>query len=246
MPDVVLRNDLDRNPREKAYFCPRVLCPSAPRLCRIATAPAAHDQVPAASHPRSVRRSSVDRTPVRAAHALDATAAVEAAPKPYLARSREFWSDVSERELRSGVKLTTTAPAALIRLSPQGGAGAALDPAGVLIRSRGKNLRADEASAAVADTKALRSAGMDVPAGTLAFRLSPSGGQGELEIAAPHAQGRYLVHVFDPNSTVVLGFAADRDTVLVGSTITFRAGIDGRNLKHASGLVTHRTATAQI
>jgi hypothetical protein len=45
------------------------------------------------------------------------------------------------------------------------------------------------------------------------------------------------VHVFDPNSTVVLGFSADRDTVLVGSTITFRANIAGRALKHASGLV---------
>ena len=199
-------------------------------------APAAHDQVPAAlAHGQGI--AALDHTPVSVSHALDASAAIQA-PKPYVAQSREFWSDVGESELRAGVKLTTTAPAALIRLSPQGGAGAALGPAGVLIRSSGKNLRADEASTAVADTQALRNAGMDAPAGTLAFRLAPASGQGEIEIAAPHAQGRYLVHVFDPGSTVVLGFAADRDTVLVGSTITFRAGIDGHDLKHASGIVT--------
>ena len=201
-------------------------------------APGAHDQVPAAlAHTSTPGASGLERTPVRMSHALDASVAIETAPKPYLAQSREFWSDVGESELRAGVKFTTTAPGALIRLSPQGGAGAALDPAGVLIRSNGKNLRADEAGAA-ADTRALRAAGMDVTEGTLAMRLSPAVGQGQLEIAAPHAQGRYLVHVFDPNSAVVLGFSADHDTVLVGSTITFRASIDGRNLNHASGLVT--------
>jgi len=201
-------------------------------------APGAHDQVPAAlAHTSAPGASGLERTPVRMSHALDASVAIETAPKPYLAQSREFWSDVGESELRAGVKFTTTAPGALIRLSPQGGAGAALDPAGVLIRGSGKNLRADEAGTA-ADTKALRAAGMDVTEGTLAMRLSPAVGQGQLEIAAPHAQGRYLVHVFDPNSAVVLGFSADHDTVLVGSTITFRASIDGRNLNHASGLVT--------
>jgi hypothetical protein len=201
-------------------------------------APGAHDQIPAAlAHTQAPGASALERTPVRVSHALDASATIDLTTKPYLAQSREFWSDVGESELRGGVKFTTTAPGALIRLSPQGGAGAALDPAGVLIRSSGKNLRADEAGAA-ADTKALRAAGMDVTEGTLAMRLSPTVGQGQLEIAAPHAQGRYLVHVFDPNSAVVLGFGADHDTVLVGSTITFRAGIDGRELKHASGLVT--------
>jgi hypothetical protein len=199
-------------------------------------APAAHDQVPAAlAHAQTPGSAALDRVPVRVSHALDSTQAIEAAPKPFIAQSREFWVDVGATELRGGVKLHTTAPGALIRLSPQGGAGAALDPAGVLIRGNGNSLRADEASAAIANTSALRSAGMDVPAGTLALRLSPAAGSGELEIAAPHAQGRYLVHVLDHDSTLVLGFGADRDTVLVGSTITFRATLTG--LKLASGLV---------
>jgi len=199
--------------------------------------PGAQDQVPAAlTHAQASGAAGLDRTPVRVSHALDAAQAIDSAPKPFVAQSREFWSDVGATELRTGVKLHTTAPGALIRLSPQGGASAALDPAGVLIRNRGKTLRAVEASLAVADTKPLRSAGMDVPTGTLVLRLAPAAGSGEMEITAAHAQGRYLVHVLDAGSTLVLGFGADRDTVLVGSTITFRATSTG--LKLASGLVT--------
>jgi hypothetical protein len=201
-------------------------------------APGVHDQVPAALV-RTVTpgAAALERAPVQVSHPLDANQTINA-PQPFVAQSREFWSDVGETELRGSVKLNITSPGAVIRLSPQRGAGAALDPAGVLIRSGGKQLRADEASAAIADTKALRSAGMDVPSGSLAFRLAPTLARGEIEIAAPHAQGRYLLHVFEPNSAVVLGFTADRDTVLVGSTITFHVNLVGRDLRHASGLVT--------
>jgi len=202
-------------------------------------APGAHDQVPSAlAHVQASGASALERVPVNVAHALDAAQTIDSTPEPFRAQSREFWSEVGENELRSGVKFNTTAPGALIRLSPQGGAGAALDPAGVLIRSGGKTVRADSGDAAVADTKALRSAGMDVTEGTLAMRLSPALRSGELEIAAAHARGRYLVHVFDANSAVVLDFSADRDSVLIGTPITFRADSKDRHLQHASGLVT--------
>ena len=201
-------------------------------------APAAHDQIPAALlRVREPSAAMLDHAPVYVSHALDKTQPLETA-KPFLAQSREFWSDVDGSDLRAGFKFTTTAPGALIRLSPQKGASAALDPASVSILHGGRSLRADAASAAVADTQDLRSAGMDVPEGTLALRLSPSVGQGNIAIAAPHAQGRYLVHVFDAKSQVVLDFAADHDTVLVGATIAFRASIHGRAVRIASGLVT--------
>jgi hypothetical protein len=199
-------------------------------------APGAHDQVPAVLV-RTSTPAALDRTTVHIAHALDSTLTV-AAQEPYEARSREFWTDVGAQELRNGIRLTTTAPAALIRLSPQRGATTALDPAGVLIRHGGRTLGTNQASSAVADTAALRSAGMDVPDGTVAFRLAPTLGSGQWELAAPHAQGRYLVHVLDAGSAVELRFAADRDTVLVGSPVTFRAALPGSDLQHASGLVT--------
>jgi hypothetical protein len=197
-----------------------------------------HDQVPTRLTAMPTHAADgLDRNPVHVSHAIDAAQAL-GAPTPYVAQSREYWSDVGETELRGGVRFITTAPGALVRLSPQGGSGAALDPAGILIRHRGTSLRGDVASSAVADTKALRAAGMDVPAGTLVLRLAPTTGRGEMEITAPQAQGRYLLHVFEPDSQLVLGFTADRDTVLVGSTITFHAHLAGAGLKLASGLVT--------
>jgi len=207
-------------------------------------APGAQDQVPATlAAPRAkAMPAALDRKPVSVSQPLDGKASLDAAPAPYVAQSREFWSDVGETELRAGVKFTTTAPGALVRLSPHGGTGAALDPAGVLVRANGKTLSANDASTAVADAKALRSAGMAVPDGTLVLRLAATGASGEVEIAAPHAQGRYLVHVFEPASTLVLALSADRDTVLAGTAIAFVArladGANPRALKLASGLVT--------
>jgi hypothetical protein len=223
-------------------------------LCAVATSAAAapsvsllspgvRDQVPsglvATVQTKSLAATAaLDHASVQISHALDGTKALDAAPKPFVAQSREFWSDVGESELRAGVKLTTSAPGALIRLSPQGGAAAGLDPAGVLIRSDGRTLTANDASTAVADAKALRSAGMDVTDGSLAFRLAAATGSGEMEIVAPHAQGRYLVHVFEPDSALVLNLNADRDTTLVGGTVRFRAALASGALALASGLVT--------
>jgi hypothetical protein len=220
-----------------------VLAASAAQAASL-LAPGAQDQVPSrlAVQAKALPSTALDRTPVHVSHALDGTQALDVAPKAFVAQSREFWSEVGETELRAGVKVTTTAPGALIRLSPQGGSTAALDPAGVLVRANGRTLSANEASSAVADAKSLRSAGMVVTDGTLAFRLAAASGSGEVEIAAAHAQGRYLVHVFEPDSTLVLSLAADRDTTLAGSAITFRAALtDGnaaRALRLASGLVT--------
>ena len=222
-------------------------------LCAIATsaaaapstsllAPGARDQVPmtlvAAAQSKSLATVALDHAPVQVSHALDGAKTLDAAPQPFVAQSREFWSEVGETELRSGIKITTSAPGALIRLSPQGGAAASLDPAGVLIRSNGRTLTATAASTTVADAKALHSAGMDVPDGSLAFRLAAATGSGEMQIVAAHAQGRYLVHVFEPDSLVVLSLAADHDTTLVGGTVRFHAAFANGSLALASGIVT--------
>src|SRR5262249_32247313 len=92
----------------------------------------AQDQVPAAliAHAPAVAAAALtlDRTPVHLAHALDAAATLEPNPQPFRAASREFWSVVDADQLRAGMRLTTSAPGALIRLSPQDGTAAALDP----------------------------------------------------------------------------------------------------------------------
>jgi len=223
----------------KNYICVLVVAALSASAQAASLLPAgANDQVPtalAAPHAKALT-ATLDRVPVRVSHALDSKSALDTAPAPYAAQSREFWSDVGETELRSGVRFNTTAPGAVVRLSPQCCANAALYPAGGLVRANGRTLSAGEASMAVADAKALRSAGMAVPEGTLAFRLAGAT-SGEVEIAAPHAQGRYLVHVFEPASALVLSLTADRDTVLAGTRLTFRTGVTGANLKLASGIV---------
>jgi hypothetical protein len=197
-----------------------------------------NDQVPATllDTPGKNAASMLERMPLQTSHAIDSRQVLDS-PAPYVAQSREYWSEIGETELHAGAKIVTTAPGALVRLSPLDGAGAALDPAGISLRAHGSSMRADAASSAIADTRALRAAGMDVPAGTLVLRLAPMLGSGSMEISAPHAHGRYLMHVFDPDSTLVLGFRADRDTVLVGTTITFHTTLAGAGLQIASGLV---------
>jgi hypothetical protein len=238
------------------YLCILMLCAGSASVSAVAAssslllAPSANDQVPpalgeiapVASQARAAAASALDHQPAQISWALESSKILDAAPTPFVQQSREFWTDVSQTELRGGIKFTTSSAGALIRLSPQGGNAGGLDPAGILIRRNGSTLSANVASSTVADTRALRSAGMEVTDGSLAFRLAPSGGSGEVEIAAPNAQGRYLVHVFEPDSAFVLSLSADRDTVLVGNKVTFHAALkDGgiaRALALASGIVT--------
>ncbi|MEO8802275.1 MAG: DUF4785 domain-containing protein [Rudaea sp.] len=214
-------------------------------------APGAHDQVPthviapvqakALASPAHAA-ATLDHTPVHVSRVLSGDQALNIEPTPYQAQSREFWSDVGESQLHSGVAFTTTAPGALIRISPQGDSGATLDPASLMIRSNGRVRSANAISSAVADADALQSVGMPVAKGTLAFRLAPSAGMGEMQLSTQQAHGRFLVQVLDAGSPLVLDLSADRDTVLVGSTITFRTALTNAGAPHglalASGIVT--------
>ncbi|MGA9333521.1 MAG: DUF4785 domain-containing protein [Rudaea sp.] len=214
-------------------------------------APDAHDQVPArivatvqakALGSPTHGAATLDHTPVQFSRALNSDQALDVAPRPYQAQSREFWTEVGESQLHAGVAFTTTAPGALIRISPQGDSGATLDPASVMIRSNGRMRSANAVSSAVADADALQHAGMNVARGTLAFRLAPTAGIGEMQLSTQQAHGRFLVQVLDAGSPLVLDLSADRDTVLVGSTITFHTAMTNARAPHglalASGIVT--------
>lgn len=209
--------------------------------------PATGDQVPTTlanpSRTQGVRAAAkLERATVQVSRALDANLALAPAPKPFVSQSREFWTQVSESQLRAGVTVTTTAAGAVIRLSPVAGTTAVLDPDAVRVYFKGRELSAAEASEHVADAAALRRAGMPVARGTLAFKLAPSVGSGEIKIAAPEASGRYLIHVLDTDSSLVMNLAAARDTVLVGRSIRFRVDADDAGkptqLSMVSGMLT--------
>lgn len=205
---------------------------------------AAGDQVVAALHApaRPLATADLDRAPVSVAWALDRNAPLQSQSQPFVRASREYWTDVSEAELRAGVKLQTTAPEALIRLSPYGGNDAALDASALLVRAAGRQRTAGEATSQVADTAALRAAGMDVPSGTVVMKLKRDVAAGSVELAAPGAHGRYLVHVFEPQSNFVLNLNAERDSIVAGQPLRFFATLDHpqklQRLEIVEGLIT--------
>ncbi|HJU41063.1 MAG TPA: DUF4785 domain-containing protein, partial [Tahibacter sp.] len=82
-------------------------------------APGANDQVPRKLVAGSAKAAqSLDRKAAAISWALEADAKLDAAPVPFVRESREYWRDASEAELRAGIALPTTAPEALIRISP--------------------------------------------------------------------------------------------------------------------------------
>ena len=190
--------------------------------------------------------AQLDHQPSAMSWALDPHAALDAGPQPFVKHSREYWIDASADDLQRGLNLATSANGALIRMSPHAGNGGLLDPASLLIRSGGKVHSAGAAFATVADEAALRAAGMDVPQGSVVVKLADVVGSGQLQLLAPSASGSYLVHVFEPQSAIVLSLGATRDTVLAGQALLVRASVDaGANLDQLSGMLSSASGHVQ-
>lgn len=171
--------------------------------------------------------ADIERAPVDFAWALDP--AEKLAPTvPFVAESREFWSTIDAAALQKGYAFQTTAPGALIRISPAGGnKSASLKTSDLTLQIDGRRLDPASAIAHSADAEQLKAAGAQFSDGTLVFRLAHSAGAGRIELAAKHARGRYLMHVFEPDSPLSLQLRANRDRVLAGDTVTLTARFDG-------------------
>lgn len=183
--------------------------------------------------------ADLDRTPVAVSWALDPDDALDARPQPHVQESREYWLDASEAELQRGVTLALSAPGAVIRLSPHAGNhGARLERRDVVVRAPGPHLHADVPVQALADEDALREAGMDVPAGSVALRLAESYAGNRVELSVPAARGAWLVHVYEPNSKIVLSLRTERAGIAGGDALRvhaeFPAGVTSSGI---SGLV---------
>jgi hypothetical protein len=182
------------------------------------------DQVPQRLAVVAAPSGTIERKPLSFSWALDPSADLHAS-EPFLARSREYWMTVDGTELQRGLALQTSAPGALIRVSP--GKGAA-------------NLRAEDFSvslggrqvgiARIADDQALRQAGMAASSGTQVLRLGVDSGPGRTLLRAANARGSYVVHVFEPNSDRLLFARASRNHALAGDTM--RVSIGGQSGAH--------------
>lgn len=172
------------------------------------------DQVPHRLVSVPAPNGHFERAPVSFSWALDPAGAV-GTPAPHLAESREYWQTVDAATLASGVDLNLSAPGALIRVSPALGARA-LTSDDLQLAGNGRTARLEK----TATDAELQAAGMDVAAGTAMVRVGKENARGRYQLRVPDARGRYVVHVFEPDSPVVLMARANRNHAVVGETMT--------------------------
>jgi hypothetical protein len=178
---------------------------------------------------------NTERAPVQFAWKLDATQALQASA-PYVDDSRQFWVNVSAAQMQRGYAIDTTAPGAVIRLSPGLDSDmTALSLDDLQLQVAGKTLNAAQAVEHAADADQMRQAGADFSAGTLAFRIRPELGAGRVSLKAAKAKGSYLLHVYEPNSSLRLRLAAARDSVVAGGEVAISARLYDGDLAIAAG-----------
>ena len=156
---------------------------------------------------QSLRPSAGEPTPG------DGNAAVE---------SRQYWVDVTGRDLAEGIELPLTAPGAVIRISAlDDSAGVRLDSRALELTLDGRPTSAEMGIAEVRSGRELRSQGMSVPEDTLAFRLTGRHGGGTLGLKLPGVAGdqAMVVHVYEPNSDWVARLSAPRHNFLSGQAL---------------------------
>ncbi len=173
-----------------------------------------------------------ERKPVSFSYALNPQNEL-ATSTPFTAESREYWMQTDGAELNKGLMIDTTAPGALIRISPAVGA-AAIAPGNMKLLRNGKAIDSTKAFSQQANTDQLQKAGMDVSSGTAVVKIADGQGEGRFQLMVPKASGRYLVHVFEPNSDVTLQAKADRQNYLAGDQLVVNALL-GKNEKAMSG-----------
>lgn len=170
---------------------------------------------------------SVERAPVHFAWALPADAGPIMAPTPYTAVSREYWKDVDGAALARGVTIHTTAPGALVLISPAGDGSRAVAPGALQVRQAGRAIAAKDATVALASQAALEAAtGTGFAPGALGFQLRPALGAGAFDLQLADARGRYVVHVREPDSAVALRVENPAPAYRTGDRVSLQASLD--------------------
>ena len=175
--------------------------------------------------------TAIERKPVSFHWALDPFAALATAA-PFVAESREYWTQVDASELARGFELDASAPGPVIRISPIVGAAAVSSDRLNLSRD-GRRIDASTAFAHAASAEQLKKVGMDLGNGSAVVQLAPALGKGRFKLQMSDAKGRYLVHVFEPNSDLVLQAQANRANLLANGEleVTARLGKSTTSLK---------------
>ncbi len=178
---------------------------------------------------------------------------IELAPvSSYRASSKAYWLTVSNKQLQQGVRLQTTAPGAVIQLSPLQSANGATTTLNAptdssppdssrftLTDKQGKQYPLTTASALSVSTAQLNNTAISFAPGGLIVQLKDSLGSGEFilrsntTVSSTQATNTpaYNVYVLDKNSKVSLSLQTISDTVFSGQTL--RAKISMLNARQA-------------
>lgn len=179
----------------------------------------ATDQIPGALVALPAPAGDFERRSVAFSWALDPAAPLSP-PAPLVAESREYWLPVDGAELARGVEVELTAPGALIRLSPGRGARG-LRAADLQLTAQGRRVGLQR----TASDAELRAAGMDVVLGTAMVRVADTAARGPHRLRVANARGRYVMHVFEPNSPVVLRAQASHNRVVAGAPVALEVSL---------------------
>lgn len=191
----------------------------------------------------STRAPGLSRDTVTFSWAIDEDVAVDFAPNPFQAESREFWTTLEAGKLQRGVDILTTAPGAVVRISPVGGARSApISLDGLQLIRAGRSYSGADAVEDMASAQQLHLNAARFPGGSAAFRINRDVGAGAMTLILPRAAGSALLHVFEPDSSHLLRLAAASDIVLSGSELNisgqFRAEGIARSPSLVQGIVT--------
>lgn len=194
-----------------------------------------------ASHPATgTTKASLERAPVSFAWALDEHAVLQR-PTPHISESREFWRRIKADELVEGTVIHTTAPGAVLRLSPMAGSGkTTVTTRQLVLQHDGVTYSGDDAFDQLADTTQLKAAGLDLPERSIAMRLRRDLGAGEFRLKLAGAGSDMLLHVFEPESTEVFSLGSASDSVLDGGWLHVSArfaSAQGKQLREVAGTI---------
>lgn len=160
----------------------------------------------------------------------DTVAAGSAAPRPFMAESRQYWVDATTTGLANGVDLPLSAPGALIRISPLEADGKVrLDPRQLELTLDGRPLQLKRDLELVTTGKQLRAASFQATPGSIAFRLRDAAGAGVLTLRSRRAgadidsrsETPLVIHVYEPDSPVVARISLPRQDYLAGEAVRF-------------------------
>lgn len=150
----------------------------------------------------------------------------------FVQNSRQYWLDVDHNELATGVNIHTTAPGSIIRISPTTEIikAAHLETLDIYLTTQGNRMAPGQGIENLVDQQALNASGASFSEGTIAFRLSESIGSGSIHVALPIAatiSDQFVIHVFEPNSSVTLNLQVNQNNYIAGDDLLANMTLQG-------------------